>query len=470
MKRIAGLIVCGALAATAGAQDDALRRYAATAPVTLTSADGLQRLELPLPVLQASRAPGYADVRLFDAGGTALPQAWAGAPPTAPPGQRSHAVPRFAWPQRAGSAASDSAGTRVQINAAGAVVRIFGAAAPAPSAPSDPQRWLLDLSALPRPDGERWDRIALDWPRRAGGLSTTVRVEASDDAQQWRFVTQTALLELDGDAQAPAHKHIDWPVSAGRPKYLRLAVDAPLALTRSELVVRSEPAAAALASQRFPFAADADPAVRAWSLDALGALPVARLQVHLPTPNSVLALRLEQRHDQKAPWQTVASFVAWRLVREGQESVAPPLAVSAAPARHWRLVADARTPLPALDSLDATLEWHAPLLVFAARGALRLTLAVGRDKPVTAALPLATLMPGWRSGDEFKLPPAAVGALTIQPSVTPGLPERLSEATDEDRRRWVLWGALALAVVGLAWLAARLARDVHKDKNQTRSG
>jgi Protein of unknown function (DUF3999) len=455
------LIVAAALAAAAAAwaQDDALRRYSASAPVTLTSAEGLQRLELPLPVLQASRAPGYADVRLFDAGGTPLPQAWAGAPAAAEPERRTQAVPRFAWPQRASNAASESA-TRVQINAAGAVVRIFGATA-APNAPTDPQRWLLDLSALPRPDGARWERIALDWPRRAGGLSTTVRVEASDDTQQWRFVTQAVLLELDDDAQAPAHKHIDWPASAGRPKYLRLSVDAPLALTRSELVVSSEAPAAALASQRFPFAADADPATRAWTLDALGALPVVRLQVHLPTPNSVLALRLEQRHDNKAPWQMVASFVAWRLVREGQESVAPPLALTAPPARHWRLVADARTPLPTLDSLDATLEWRSPLLVFAAGAAPGLKLAVGRDKAGASALALATLMPGWRSGDEFKLPLASVGALSVQPSVTPGLPERFAEATDEDRRRWGLWGALALAVAGLAWLAARLARDVN---------
>jgi hypothetical protein len=445
--------------AVAQPADDHPRRYAATAPVTLTSAEGLQRLELPLPVLQASRQPGQADVRLFDAAGTALPQAWAGAPPAAELERRRLAVPRFAWPESAAPKATAAGDARIEVNAAGAVVRIFGAR-PATAATTEPRRWLLDLTTAPREDGVRWERIALDWPRAPGGVSTTVRVEASDDARAWRFITQTALLELGGDANAPAQKHIDWPRDAGRPKYLRLAFDQPLALTRSELTSLREAPAAPLASQRFPFAAEATSPQRAWTLDALGALPVARVQVHLPMPNSVLALRLEQRHDEKAPWQTVASFVAWRLVRDGQESVAPPTPIAAAPARHWRLVADARTPLPELASLDATLEWRAPLLVFAAGSARGLTLAVGRDKAAPAALPLPTLMPGYRSADEFKLPQATLGALTAQTVATPGWPERLSEATPEDRRRWILWAALAVAVVGLAVLAARLARDM----------
>jgi hypothetical protein len=459
MKPSLAALALMASAALAQAADDHPRRYAATAPLKLTSSEGLQRLELPLPVLQASRLPGYSDVRLFDTAGTALPQAWAGAPPATEPERRTQPAPRFAWPAVSAPGAAAGSDARIEVNAAGAVVRVFGARL-APGAAAEPRRWLLDLAAAPREEGVRWERIALDWPRAPAGVSTTVRVEASDDARGWRFVTQTALLELGADA--PALKHIDWPREAGRPRYLRLAFEQPLALSRSELVSLREPPAPPLASQRFPFAAEADAPQRAWTLDALGALPVARVQVHLPMPNSVLALRLEQRHDAKAAWQPVASFVAWRLVREGQESVAPPTAIAAAPARHWRLVADARTPLPDLATLDATLEWRAPLVVFAAGAAQGLTLAVGRDQAAPAALPLPTLMPGYRSADEFKLPQATLGALTPQTVAAPGWPERLSEAAPEDRRRWILWAALAAAVAGLAVLAARLVRDLKR--------
>jgi hypothetical protein len=101
-------------------------------------------------------------------------------------------------------------------------------------------------------------------------------------------------------------------------------------------------------------------------------------------------------------------------------------------------------------------------VVFAAGAAQGLTLAVGRDQAAPAALPLPTLMPGYRSADEFKLPQATLGALTPQTVAAPGWPERLSEAAPEDRRRWILWAALAAAVAGLAVLAARLVRDLKR--------
>jgi hypothetical protein len=201
---------------------------------------------------------------------------------------------------------------------------------------------------------------------------------------------------------------------------------------------------------------------RTWTLDLQGRVPLARVQVHLPTPNSVLALRLEQRNDDKQAWQGVASFVTWRLSRDAQESVSPAQDLTVAPARHWRVVADPRTPLPPMDRLEVTLEWRAPTLVFAARDAQGLQLAVGRDRSTGSALPIASLMPGYQAADEFKLPLAAVGALTPQTVATPGLPERLRDASAEDQRRWLLWGVLGVAVAGLGVLAMRLARDLRK--------
>jgi len=441
------------------AADDHPRHYGALAAVTVSGQDGLQRVELPLPVLQASRSDGYADVRLFDAGGTPLPLAWGGTAPAAEPARRNVALPRFAWPATlSGAAAAGDA--RIEINAAGAVVRVFGAK-PTPQAAAAPTRWVLDLTGLPR-DGsdERWQRIALDWPRHDSGLSTTVRVEASDDARQWRWITQTALLELGSGGDSLAQKHIDWPATAGKPKYLRLQFDTPLVLSAAEMVVSAAAARAALPSQRMAFKADAD--ARTWSLDLQGRVPLARLQVHLPAANSLLALRLEQRNDDKLPWQFVTSFVAWRLSRDAQESESPALDLAPVPARYWRLVADPRTPLPAMSTLDATLEWRAPVLVFAARETQGLQLAVGREKSAAAALPLSTLMPGYQSGAEFKLPLASVGALATQTVATPGLPERLRDASPEDQRRWLLWVVLGAAVAGLGVLAMRLARDLKK--------
>ena len=52
---------------------DLARHYAATATIALVPQEGLQRLSLPLPVLQASRSPQWADVRVLDRAGRPVP-------------------------------------------------------------------------------------------------------------------------------------------------------------------------------------------------------------------------------------------------------------------------------------------------------------------------------------------------------------------------------------------------------------
>ena len=169
----------------------------------------------------------------------------------------------------------------------------------------------------------------------------------------------------------------------------------------------------------------------------------------------------------------MASLVAWRLTRNGQELHAPAIAFEAASARYWQLVPDARSAGWRPATLETTLEWTAPQIVFAARGlgapessastapAPALRLAVGRDGRGTPPLTLAALIPGYEPGAEYALPAARLAPLTPQTVVPTPLPERLREASPADRQRWTLWLALVLAVAGLGWMAWKLVREVH---------
>ena len=459
------------------AAPDRIEGYAAVAALQLQSNEGLQRLELPLAVLQASRSAGYADVRLFDARGEPVPLAWAQHPPSMAGTERRATVPVFAWP----STAPAEAGIQVQVDATGAVVRIRGAH-PAPNAATPlPSTWLLDLSRL-EGRGERITRLALDWPARPGGIATRVHIEGSDDTRTWTAITHGSLLDL-AQSGAPALKHVEWPAAerapgakpwahAGLPRYLRLGFDTPLALSRAELTLSQAPAEPPLASQRVTFAAaEATPGEpRPWELDLQGHVPVSRLRVHLPQTNTVVPLRLQQRDDPRRPWRTVASLVAWRLTRNGQELQAPALGFEAASARYWQLVPDARSAGWSPATLEATLEWTAPQIVFAARGlgapeaaasATALRLAVGRDDRGAPPLTRAALIPGYEPGAEYALPAASLATLTPQTVAPIPLPERLREASPADRQRWTLWLALVLAVAGLGWMAWKLVREVN---------
>lgn len=478
MRSMLAMLAAACLGATTtSAQDRMPSQPSSAAPVVLTSNEGLQRLPLPLPVLLASRSPGYADVRLTSPGGQPLPMAWAQAPATQAPSERTVGVPRFVWPEPAvdGTAGSTVQGdqTRIRVDARGAVVEVRSATqgVKKSAANAGASRWLLDLSQGRQPQ-ERLDRLMLDWPVRPDGLSTQVQVETSDDAAQWQSATTAALLELPGaDRAAVSLRDIVWPTTAAAaPRYLRLTFDAPITLQGTQVRWIQSPRQAPLASEVFTFMREVTPSgadAPTWVLDLGGRLPLAQIELLGNAPNTVSALRLERRDDPKQAWQPVASFVAWRLQRQGTEQRSAAVALPVGSARYWRLVGDGRTSPPGGQTLSARLAWAAPQLVFASAGAQGIELQVGFDQAASTALPLSTLIPGYEAGAEHRLQAASVGPLVARPVNQPTLTERLTSASPAEKKKWLLWAVLCMAVVGLGMLAMRLSNDLKAHKGHT---
>lgn len=470
-------VTCFAVATTVTAQDRPAPQPRSAAPVVLTSGEGLQRLPLPLPVLLASRSPGYADVRLMSPEGQPLPMAWAQAQATPAPSERTVGVPRFVWPEPAADGAAGSATpgdqTRVRVDALGAIVEVRSAARKVRRTTADAgaSHWLLDLSQARQPQ-ERLDRLVLDWPSRPDGLSTQVQVEFSDDAAQWHSATTAALLELPGaDSTTVSLRDIAWPpTAAAAPRYLRLSFDAPIALKGTEVRWTQSPRQPPLASEVFGFTREAAQSASdapAWVLDLGGRLPVAQIELLGNEPNTVSALRLERRDDPKQTWQPVASFVAWRLQRKGTEQRSAAVVLPVGSARYWRLVGDARTSPPGGSTLSARLAWAAPQLVFASSSAQGIELQVGFDQAVNTAVPLSTLIPGYEAGAEHSLHAASVGTLVARPVNRPKLAERFTSATLAEKKKWLLWAVLGMAVLGLGVMAMRLSKDLKAHTGRT---
>lgn len=459
---LTGLACSLGLLGSAQAAPDVPRAYSHQAAVQLAPQEGLQSLALPWAVLQASRSPGLADVRLFNAQGQVLPMAWARERPASEQ-ERRVSVPRFAWPEPA--SAAPGAGLQLQLDAQGMVLQLSTADGRKPPVPGEASRWLLDLHALQPAAGaeaETLHRIHLDWRPRPEGLSSAVQIEASADGQAWHAVPGAAqrLLQLPAsDPSAPSLKALDWPAGTPLPRYLRLQFEQPLALQASDLLLvqRHAPADLQQDLQFTPEPASPASPPAAWQLDLQARIAPRALSLQLPAGNHLLALRLEQRDAPEQAWRPVSRFVAWRMQRGGVDASSPAQALPAAPAaRYWRLAAEG--PAASLQGQALNVQWHwqAPRLVFLAPAQpAALQLAVGRAKAASPALPLASLMPDYRESDEFKLPAAQLGPLSLQPA--PGWLEQLSTPPDADtRQRWVLWGVLIAAVAGLGWLAWRL--------------
>jgi hypothetical protein len=474
-------------------------RYAAIAPITLVPQEGVQRLSLPLPVLQASRSTSWADVRVLDGAGRPVPTAWLPATPQVSnetDAQRtSTPLPRFVWPTAPTTGethlGAEASNLRVQVNSSGAVVKIESSkhsnAATVNKAVA-PRVWLLDLSALPRP-GKTIQQLQLDWPAQPQGVSNRVDVQGSMDAQRWSPITSGLLLELPAPTMAtaasdtsappastqgaPGVKHVAWPSGVAMPRYLRLSFEQPLALSSAHLRWVADKAPAPLSTTTVQFqavAADGQQPAH-WALDLQGAVPLQQLQLSLPQINTVLALRLEQRNHEREPWRSVTTWVAWRLLRDGKEQESSPVqwgSDTRAPtaARHWRLVPDARTAALPMPALTATLGWQSPQLLLVAQGGGALRLAVGRERDTGSSVAWQTLVPGADDAALQRLPEAGLGLLAQQVVAEPPFNQRLQEATPEDQQRWLLWGVLTLAVVGLGVLAWRLGKDTRMDQRE----
>lgn len=436
--------------------------FAAVAPVQLKPGEALQRLTLPWTVLQASRSSGLADVRVFDAEGHAVPQAWA-LPAAAGEQQRSIALPVFAWPEAGPTGSIDNAPIRLQLSNEGRLLslQLPAGRAAAPAADGRARQWLLDLSALPGLKDERALALQLDWPSSAKGLARAVQIERSDDGQRWSANGQGLLLELPA-ANTPRIDRLEWATTAPLPRYLRLRFDDPIALKRAQLLLnRRLVPAARHEQQRLRFEPVAGEPAQ-WQLDLQGRIAPQALALQLPEGNQLLRLRLEQRNAESEAWRPVARFVAWRMQRGGVDGSSPAQPLVAEPARHWRLVAEAPTTLQD-QALPALWQWQPPQLVLLAQGqgSSGFRLAVGRSGLASAsATALAGLMPGYKEGDEYKLPEASLGALQAQ--AEPGLQQRLAEPDPATRRRWALWAVLIAAVAGLAWMARGLLGQLGK--------
>jgi hypothetical protein len=405
------------------------------------------RIELPLAVYAQAR-PDLGDVRVFNADGDALAYALElPRPPVAHPDVQS--VPRF---PHSGSTAPGTPGLdlRIEQSAQGRIVALrspgSGAAASVVNA------YLFDLSALRRPV----QALRLDWPAGAD-YSAPVRLEGSDDLKHWHFLAESPLLDMRFGGRQLAQKRIAF--DAGTPRYLRLSANAALpAFTRAdvELLPERQPPAPERRWQEVTATAGDKPGEYVFDLGA--ELVATQLEIRLPQLNTVAPVELLVRRRHRDNWQSVTHTTVYRLLRDSGEIASPALDIAPQPGRYWLLRLDPRAGSLGRGMPVLRLGWTPHRLVFVAQGRAPFTLAWGQRDAKPAALPLASLLPGYRANLEAELPPATPGAVTGLGGSNAPQPGR-EDAPPPDWKRWLLWGVLLAGVALLAFMARSLMRQ-----------
>jgi len=446
MRLAACAIALVALAAAAESPRDFRRAM----PLLPSGAEGLQRVELTIDVHRGAARADLGDLRLFNGGGERLPFAFAGEPAPSPPPTSTTVLPLF--PIRGpASAAVAGVDLRIRQRPDGTLIALRTK----PSAPTDKGpvvAWIADATRLDDP----LRSLRFSWAAPSEGVVGRLRVEAGDDLVSWRTVAaQAPMVDLSHGGERVRQDTVEVP--GVRAKYLRFTWLGPaLAL---ESVVAETLGGAAPRPLR-DISVEAGPGESGGELffAVEARVPVERLRIHLPQANSVVPVRIDSRDDPKSDWRPAASATVYRIRRDGTQIASPPIAIAPRAHRYWRVTADQRGGGFGEGKVVLELGWHPRQVVFALRGEGPFELAVGNARSAPAAYPITTLMPDYRLHDEFTLPAASLGAMSVRAGAEgAGFAQWLEDA---DGRRAMLWALLFAGVALLAAMAWRLARQV----------
>jgi len=450
---IAAIAAASLCTAASAAETVAPQDFAWRAAALLPAGASLARVSLPAPALLRLQSADARDVRVFNAGGEAVPFAFMGAAsqPTPPPAftRGYSALPLYG--AKAGAARSGKGAMQVRIEDAGrrsVWVQIDG------QAPDSTVATKLDsVIFATQAEKQRLGAIKVQ-ATLPPNAPIRMTVSTSKDLAHWTPApVRGRLYRFEGES-GPANDTLEFeqPLDL-EGRYLRLdwagqegvavaavtgvvapAVPAPMRV-RAELP-RPQPDGKNTLDFALPFAT-----------------PIAALALSSPQPNTLLPVRILGRNDASQPWRLLAQAVVYRL---GADTVNPPISLHGASVRWLRVVATHGADL-ASAQLQASAEFDPVRLVFVATGNGPFQLAAGRTNTPRAALPLGMLASALGDKKVEDLPEARLGAATIESPVPPGWFAQLRPAGVSEKTA-VLWAVLIAGVLllgGVAWSLMR---------------
>jgi hypothetical protein len=443
--------VAVASAATASAAEKP-KDFAFGIPLTVEVDSPFYRAALPAAFYAGSARADQGDLRVFNGDDAVVPYARLDSPAAAREKKATAALPIF--PLRVDEQGGDLSGLSLTVTQSAG--KTFVNLTTKEGQPVPAQRlagYLLDATDAREPISA----IVLAWAPKSGGMNTRIRVEASDDLNQWRtLVGDAPLLDLEYDGRHLLRDRVEFRQVPA--KYLRLSwpsAQTPLQLNAAgaEFGDRVLETPRQWAEALGAAVADKE---NEYQFDLGGVLPVDRVAIELPEVNSVVPAQLLARTAPEEPWRPVTSLVTYRLRQDAGEVTAPPLVIAPAAYRYWLLRIDPKSGGLGRGQPRMRAGWVPQEIVFAARGTGPFLIAYGNVAAASSALPVTTLVPGYASGAE---PLGAIAVAHMGAAAPLGDIEQAKRP--REYRRATLWAVLILGVVVLAWMAWQLSRQLN---------
>jgi hypothetical protein len=300
--------------------------------------------------------------------------------------------------------------------------------------------------------------LRLTWGPDAPDFSNRLLVESSEDLSHWRIVEQ-GLPVFNLHYAGQAFVRLDVKLHAQKTSFLRLSwMDAAAPESGLTAVFGQRQANGIEPARQRVTVTGSLSSGGDYEFDLGAHVPVDRLNLELPEPNTVIEAQFLARSDQSKPWESVGSGRLYRLKAAGSEELTnTPLSVATASVRHWRVhVTTAGGLGSGLPTLEAA--WVPDELIFLARGPAPFHVLYGNASAAAAGPAQGSLDTSDLRTREGPLEPhsAAVG-----PAKTLGGDSRLDARTASiDLKRTLLWSVLIVGVAALGTMAWKLARSL----------
>lgn len=423
------------------------------------SSNVIQVIELPFEIYRDSAEPGLADVRVFDADGTAVPHAIARAII-----QKTHestltSLPLFTIPE--GKTASEilfhGGGYRIDLGIDGKRATLKVESTPDIPSPAreKPRAYLVDASRL---EGEIVG-LEFDLAPQDEDYLVPLRIEATEDLVHYKtLIAAAAVARLASVADPIEQRRVEFRRSEA--KYLKISwptnKSAPM-IVGVKAVQRAPQPAVNRVSTRI----EGEPleAPGSYFFDLQGWLPVDRIQVDLGDERALVSAEVFRASAKDGPWRRIYRGLIYRVgssADPGSRNAA--IVVSARPTRYLRVDMDAKGGGADRQAPKLELSWPPEQLYFLNQGEAPHALVYGKIGAPAARFDGAELLAITRKvadRDKPVLPTATLGSrLSLRGQAA------LEPDTSYPIRTLALWAVLLGSVAIVGGLALRLAREM----------
>jgi hypothetical protein len=447
------------LAAALAAASDTPLDYSHVIPLTVSGKQSVVQLQVPRNVYLNARSPDLRDLRVFDARGVVQP--FALRQPEAAMQTSHRSLPVRVFPLMADSADGELAGLEVSTGTDG---RVLSVRLPATKDATRPRQQLaalvLDLRQEGDPEPPLVDALRFQLPAGRSTYNGQVWLESSNDLKSWEAVGVAELSWLaNASDETLANDRLEFAPRHMRYARLRWRGGEPVqfAAITAEVPVQTETPAAA-ESLLLP----AQPGREARDLQYAKppGVPATRAGLQLDGGAVVLPATLgryrEQARKGRTWFEPVLRTTFYRLERDGKPYQSADIFVPSYLGERWVL----RFDQPPAASPALRVSWQPATLVFVAGGTPPYSLAVGRDKAISAERAMSDVAPGFTAADLRALEQARPGAAQLQGDVLAAAARRAdADAASATRRLVLLWGVLLLGVAIVAAMVWRLLRQ-----------